>query len=156
MKPSVHEIAFSLNGAPAHAEVEAHVLLIDLLRNTFSLRGVKRSCDMEVCGACTVLVDGLPVSSCTMLAVDIDGKTVLTIEGVGDAESLDPIQAAFIEHGAVQCGFCTPGFILSTKALLRDNPKPSRDEIVRHLNGNICRCTGYKKIIEAVESLVRD
>jgi len=156
MKPSVHEIAFSLNGTPAHADVEAHVLLIDLLRNTFSLRGVKRSCDMEVCGACTVLVDGLPVSSCTMLAVDIDGKTVLTIEGMGDAESLDPIQAAFIEHGAVQCGFCTPGFILSTKALLRDNPKPSRDEIVRHLNGNICRCTGYKKIIEAVESLVRD
>ena len=91
-----------------------------------------------------------------MLAVDIDGKTVLTIEGMGDAESLDPIQAAFIEHGAVQCGFCTPGFILSTKSLLRDNPKPSRDEIVRHLNGNICRCTGYKKIIEAVESLVRD
>lgn len=156
MKPSVHEIAFPLNGAPAHADVEAHVLLIDLLRNTFSLRGVKRSCDMEVCGACTVLVDGQPVSSCTMLAVDIDGKTVLTIEGMGDAENLDPIQAAFVEHGAVQCGFCTPGFILSTKALLRDNPKPSRDEIVRHLNGNICRCTGYKKIIEAVESLVRD
>lgn len=118
------------------------------------MNGVKRSCDMEVCGACTVLVDEQPVSSCTMLAVDVDGTAVLTIEGMGDPENLDPIQKAFIEHGAVQCGFCTPGFILATKALLRVNPKPSREEIVHQLNGNICRCTGYKKIIEAVQSLV--
>jgi len=109
---------------------------------------------MEVCGACTVLVDDLPISSCTMLAVDVDDRAVLTIEGVGDREKLDPVQEAFVRHGAVQCGYCTPGFILSAKALLAENPKPSREEIVHHLKGNICRCTGYKKIIEAVESLV--
>ncbi len=154
MTPSSHAIAFTLNGEPVEAKIEAHVLLIDLLRNSFAIYGVKRSCDMEVCGACTVLVDEQPVSSCTMLAVDVDGAAILTIEGLGDPENLDPIQKAFIEHGAVQCGFCTPGFILATKALLRVSPKPSREEIVHHLNGNICRCTGYKKIIEAVESLV--
>ena len=154
MKPSSHAIAFTLNGEAVKVYIEAHVLLIDLLRNSFAMNGVKRSCDMEVCGACTVLVDEQPVSSCTMLAVDVDGTAVLTIEGMGDPENLDPIQKAFIEHGAVQCGFCTPGFILATKALLRVNPKPSREEIVHQLNGNICRCTGYKKIIEAVQSLV--
>jgi carbon-monoxide dehydrogenase small subunit len=154
MTASSHSIAFSLNGEPVEASVESHLLLIDLLRNSFGLRGVKRSCDMEVCGACTVLVNDLPVSSCTMLAVDVDAARVLTIEGLGNADALDPVQAAFVEHGAVQCGFCTPGFILATKALLRANPKPSRAEIVHHLEGNICRCTGYKKIIEAVESLV--
>lgn len=154
MTPSSHIIAFSLNGEPVETSAEAHVLLIDLLRNAFDLRGVKRSCDMEVCGACTVLVDDQPVSSCTMLAVDVDGKTVVTIEGVGSPDNLDPIQRAFLEHGALQCGFCTPGFILATKALLLVNPKPTREEIIHHLNGNICRCTGYKKIIEAVESLV--
>lgn len=154
MTPSSHAIAFSLNGAPVEVSTEAHVLLIDLLRDAFDLRGVKRSCDMEVCGACTVLVDDQPVSSCTMLAVDVDGKIVVTIEGVGSSDDLDPIQKAFLKHGALQCGFCTPGFILATKALLLVNPKPNREEIVHHLNGNICRCTGYKKIIEAVESLV--
>jgi len=156
MNVSSHEIAFSLDGAPVEAAVEGHLLLIDLLRDVFARTGVKRSCDMEVCGACTVLVDGLPVSSCTMLAADVDGKTVVTIEGVGTPDSLDPIQRAFIEHGAVQCGFCTPGFVLATKALLQENPKPTRAEIIHHLNGNICRCTGYKRIIEAVESLVQD
>ncbi len=154
MTPSSHTIAFTLNGDPVEANIEAHVLLIDLLRNAFAMNGVKRSCDMEVCGACTVLVDEQPVSSCNMLAADVDGTAVLTIEGIGDPENLDPIQNAFIEHGAVQCGFCTPGFILTIKAFLQVNSKPSREEIVRQLNGNICRCTGYKKIIEAVESLV--
>ena len=154
MTPSSHTIAFTLNGDPVEANIKAHVLLIDLLRNAFAMNGVKRSCDLEICGACTVLVDEQPVSSCTMLAVDVDGTTVLTIEGLGDPENMDPIQRAFIEHGAVQCGFCTPGFILATKAFLRVTLKPSREEIVHQLNGNICRCTGYKKIIEAVQSLV--
>ena len=154
MTPSVHAISFTLNGASVTAEVPAHTLLIDMLRDRFDLRGTKRSCDMEVCGACTVLVDGRPVSSCTMLAVDADGTDVLTIEGLGADGALDPVQRAFVEHGAIQCGFCTPGFVLATKALLAENPKPTREEIVHHLKGNLCRCTGYKKIIEAVESLV--
>jgi len=110
---------------------------------------------MQVCGACTVLVDGQPVSSCTTLAVDIDGTAVTTIEGLSDGDTLDPVQQAFLDHNALQCGFCTPGFILAAKALLATNPTPSRAEIVHHLNGNLCRCTGYHKIIDAVESLAR-
>lgn len=148
------QIAFNLNGSPARRSITANVLLIDMLRDKFGLKGVKRSCDMEVCGVCTVLVDDLPVSSCTTLAVDVDGASVTTIEGLGDGDELDPIQAAFVAHGALQCGFCTPGFILAVKSLLAHNPKPTRAEIVQYLSGNICRCTGYKKIIEAVESLV--
>lgn len=154
MTASSHDIAFELNGAPVETTVRAHVLLVDLLRDGFGLKGVKRSCEMEICGVCTVLVDGQPVSSCATLAVDVDGAAVLTIEGLGDGDRLDPVQAAFIDHGALQCGFCSPGFILATKALLAENPTPSRAQIVERLKGNICRCTGYKKIIEAVESLV--
>jgi carbon-monoxide dehydrogenase small subunit len=151
---STLDIAFTLNGAPAQAAVAAHTLLVDFLRDANGLRGTKRSCDMQVCGACTVLMNGNPVSSCTTLAVDIDGTDVTTIEGLGDADALDPVQQAFLDHNALQCGFCTPGFILSVKALLQANPKPTREEIVHHLDGNLCRCTGYHKIIEAVESLV--
>lgn len=151
---TTHDIAFTLNGKPATARVESHTLLIDFLREARGLRGTKRSCDMQVCGACTVLVDGRPVSSCTTLAVDVDGAAITTIEGLGTPEALDPVQQAFLDHSALQCGFCTPGFILSVKALLTKNPSPSREEIVHHLNGNLCRCTGYHKIIEAVENLV--
>ncbi len=118
MTGSRHAIAFTLNDEAVNAEVAANLLLIDLLRTQFGLHGVKRSCEMEVCGACTVLVDELPASSCTMLAVDVDGRAVLTIEGLGGPDRLDPIQEAFVRHGAVQCGFCTPGFILTTRALL--------------------------------------
>ena len=118
------------------------------------LKGTKRSCDVEVCGACTVLVEGLPVSSCTMLAVDIDGKSVTTIEGVGSRDQLSRVQQAFVDHAAMQCGFCTPGMVLATTALLQINPKPSEAEIRHFLRGNICRCTGYVKILEAVKSLV--
>lgn len=153
--PAPLEIAFTLNGTSRQARVAPQTLLIDFLRETWDLQGVKRSCDMQVCGACTVLVDGKPVSSCTTLAVDIDGSEVTTIEGLGGSDGLDPVQQAFLDHNALQCGFCTPGFILSVKALLQDNPSPSRDEILHHLNGNLCRCTGYHKIIEAVESLAR-
>jgi carbon-monoxide dehydrogenase small subunit len=152
---SNHKITLTLNGTLAKATVVSHTLLIDFLRDTHALHGVKRSCDMQVCGACTVLVDDRPVSSCTMLAVDVDGTMVTTIEGLGDSDNLDPVQEAFLEHAALQCGFCTPGFILATKALLATNPSPSREEITHHLSGNICRCTGYQKIIEAVESLAR-
>lgn len=149
-----HGVDFRLNGAPARREVIANTLLIDLLRDDVGLKRVKRSCDMQVCGAWAVLVDDLPISSCATLAVDMDSAAVTTIEGLGADDELDPVQAAFVAHGALQCGFCTPGFVLAIKALLAENPKPTRDEIVGYLSGDICRCTGYKNIIEAVESLV--
>ncbi len=153
--PTSHKISLNLNGNPVEATVASHTLLIDFLRDGHALHGVKRSCEMQVCGACTVLVDGRPVSSCTMLAVDADAAAVVTIEGLGGPDDLDPVQAAFLEHGALQCGFCTPGMILAAKALLASDPRPKRAVIEHHLNGNICRCTGYQKIIEAVESLAR-
>jgi carbon-monoxide dehydrogenase small subunit len=147
-------VSFTLNGRPIAIEVEPFDLLIDVLRDRLNLKGTKRSCDVEVCGACTVLVDGLPVSSCTTLAADVDGRSVLTIEGVASEGELSRVQRAFVEHGAMQCGFCTPGMALAVTALLNTNPKPSEDEIRHFLRGNICRCTGYIKILEAVKSLV--
>lgn len=147
-------VAFELNGEPRKLQVEPCELLIDVLRDRLGLKGTKRSCDVEVCGACTVLVDGLPASSCTTLAVDVAGRGVLTIEGIGKPGELSRVQQAFVDHGAIQCGFCTPGFILATTALLASNPKPTDAEIRHFLRGNICRCTGYVKILEAVKSLV--
>lgn len=155
MTSSTHKISLTLNSDAVDTSVESHLLLIDFLRDTQDLRGVKRSCDMQICGACTVLVNGLPVSSCTMLTVDADGADIVTIEGLAGPGGLDPVQEAFLQFAALQCGFCTPGFILATKALLASNPTPNRAEIEHHLSGNICRCTGYQKIIEAVESLAQ-
>jgi len=149
------DITFTLNSNIETSSVVPNTLLIDFLRETYDLRGTKRSCDMQICGACTVLVDDKPVSSCTTLAVDIDGTAVTTIEGLGEPDGLDPVQQAFLDYNALQCGFCTPGFILSVKALLHTKTRPSHDEIVQHLNGNLCRCTGYHNIIDAVKSLVR-
>lgn len=154
MSEAAAAISFTLNGEEKSVRVEACELLIDVLRNKFGLKGTKRSCDVEVCGACTVLVNGLPVSSCTTLAVDVDGHEVLTIEGVGKPGELSRVQQAFVDHGAIQCGFCTPGFVLATTALLAMTPKPTDAEIRHFLRGNICRCTGYIKIVEAVKSLV--
>ena len=142
-----------LNGRPESAEVEPRELLIDVLRSRFGLTGTKRSCDVEVCGACTVLVDGLPVSSCTTLAADAEGREVTTIEGVSGNGQLDPVQRAFVEHGAMQCGYCTPGMVLAVKSLLAQDPHPSEEKVRHYLRGNICRCTGYVKIIEAVMDL---
>lgn len=149
----VIDIALQLNGAPCAATVEPRELLVDVLRGQFGLRGVKRSCDVEVCGACTVLVDGLPVSSCSTLAADADGRSVTTIEGLCQDGRLDPIQRAFIEHGALQCGFCTPGMVLAVKSLLALHPQPDDQQIRHYLRGNICRCTGYVKIIEAIKDV---
>lgn len=143
-----------LNGRAATVDAAPFDLLIDVLRDRLGLKGTKRSCDVEVCGACTVLVDGLPVSSCTTLAADVDGKSVTTIEGVAEAGVLSRVQQAFADHGALQCGFCTPGMVLATTALLEMNSAPSEAEIRHFLRGNICRCTGYIKILEAVKSLV--
>jgi aerobic-type carbon monoxide dehydrogenase small subunit (CoxS/CutS family) len=143
-------IAFTLNGRPQEIEVEPHELLLDVIRERLGLTGAKRSCDVQVCGACTLLVDGRPVSACTMLAFEIRDRSVLTIEGLADDGKLHPLQQAFIEHGGFQCGFCTPGMILAAKALLDENPSPTEDELKHFMHGNICRCTGYKKIIESI------
>ncbi|HLJ59377.1 MAG TPA: (2Fe-2S)-binding protein [bacterium] len=145
------EIACQVNGRPVRAAVPTHQTLLDLLRDDLNLTGAKRGCDVQVCGACTVLVDGLPVSACTYLAFEIDGKSVETCEGLAHDRTLHPIQRAFVDAGALQCGFCTPGMIMITKALLADYPQPSVDQIKEYLHGNICRCTGYKKIIEAIQ-----
>jgi carbon-monoxide dehydrogenase small subunit len=139
-----------VNGRPRDLEVAPHALLLDVLRDALDLKGAKRSCDTQVCGACTVLVDGLAVSACTYLAVEADGRSVLTVEGLAEGESLDPLQRAFVEAGAVQCGFCTSGMLLTAKALLAENDRPTRDDVLHSLRGSLCRCTGYRKIIDAV------
>ncbi len=134
-------------------DIEPHRTLLDVLNEELGLMGAKEGCGMGACGACTVLIDGVATLSCLTLAIDVQEKSILTIEGLGTEEEPAPIQKAFVEHGALQCGFCTPGMIMSSKALLDNNPKPSQEEIKDAISGNLCRCTGYKKIIEAVESL---
>jgi aerobic-type carbon monoxide dehydrogenase small subunit (CoxS/CutS family) len=138
-----------LNRVNRTLEVEDSTFLLDFVRD-LGLTGAKPSCELEVCGACTVLLDGLPVSACTTLAVEADGKSIETIEGLVRDGELHPLQEAFLEHFAFQCGFCTPGMIMSAKALLEDNPSPTRGEVVHWMEGNICRCTGYESIIDAV------
>ncbi len=149
---AVHGIPIHLtvNGRPQDLVVEPHETLIELIRDRLGLTGTKKSCDMQVCGSCTVLLDGQPVSSCTMLAFEARHTSLLTIEGLAQGEELHPIQEAFIECGGFQCGFCTPGMILTAKALLDEMPTPSEEEIKHYMRGNICRCTGYKRILEAV------
>jgi carbon-monoxide dehydrogenase small subunit len=143
---------FIINGRSYEVIIEPHMLLVDVLREKIGLTGTKYACGTGDCGACTVLVDRKPVLSCLTLAVTARDKNILTIEGVAERASLHPIQQAFVDNGAVQCGFCTPGMVLSAKALLEENPKPTRDEIKEGLAGNLCRCTGYVKIVDAVEA----
>jgi len=143
-------IQFIVNGRQVERETNAETRLLDLLREDLHLTGTKEGCGEGECGACTVLLDGRAVNSCLVLAPQVDGKEVLTIEGLAKGDKLHPIQQAFVEKGAVQCGFCTPGFIMSTYALLEENPSPNDEEILSALEGNLCRCTGYTKIIEAV------
>lgn len=147
-----HAVAIetTINQRPISLSVLPRVTLAELLRDQLGLTGTKISCGMQVCGVCTVLVDGDPVSACTFLAVDIDGRDVTTIEGIGTANELHPVQQAFVDHFALQCGFCTPGFVMMTIALLGRNPNPSEENIVEYLDGNICRCTGYRPIVDAV------
>lgn len=147
------EIAeFTVNGRPFEVIIEPHMLLIDVLRDQMGLTGTKYACGAGDCAACTVLIDGQPMFSCLTLAVTARGKKITTIEGMAEGTALHPIQKEFVEHGAVQCGFCTSGMVLTTKAFLEENPQPTRDEIKYALAGNLCRCTGYVKIIDAVET----
>lgn len=143
-------MAFTVNGAAVALTVPANALLLDVLRDQLGLKGAKRSCDMQVCGACTVLIDGEPLSACTYLAAEVDGREVTTVEGLAEGDRLHPLQEAFIVHGAVQCGFCTSGMLLTAAALLETEPAPPAARVARALRGNLCRCTGYRKIVEAV------
>ena len=140
----------TVNGRAVSLEIQPQMTLLDLLRDRLSLKGAKRSCDLQVCGACTILVDGHAVSSCTYLAYEARGADVLTIEGLADGNTLHPMQQAFIDNGAFQCGFCTPGMILAAKSLLDETPRPSEEKVKEYMEGNICRCTGYRKILEAI------
>ena len=144
------KIRLTVNGRQIECETDAETRLLDLLRDTLSLTGTKEGCGEGECGACTVLVEGRPVNSCLILAPSVNGKSVTTIEGLAKGDRLHPIQSAFVDAGGVQCGFCTPGFIMSTYALLMKNPRPTDDEIRTALEGNLCRCTGYDRILAAV------
>ncbi len=149
-------LSLTVNGRPAVVQIDEDRTLLYLIREVLELKGTKEGCGEGVCGACTVLLNGQAVNACLVLAVQADGKDLLTIEGLGVEDHLHPIQKAFIEVGAVQCGYCTPGMILATKSLLDKTPDPSEEEIRRGLSGNLCRCTGYQKIVEAVQLVSRD
>ena len=144
-------ITFTLNGHEVSAEVESHRMLLYVLRETFHLTGTKEGCGQGECGTCTVLIDGLNVNSCIYPAFEVEGKSVTTIEGlVGEGNKLHPIQQSFVDNGGIQCGFCTPGMIMSAKALLDENPNPTEEEIRKAIAGNLCRCTGYVQIVDAI------
>ncbi len=146
----VRSLTLSVNGEPHELSVKPRNTLLEVLRDVLGLTGTKAGCESGTCGACTVLLDGRPVLSCITLAVQCDGKAVRTVEGLADGEKLSAVQEAFLDQGAVQCGFCTPGLLMSVTALLECNPKPSREEIDKALEGNLCRCTGYNAIVDAV------
>jgi carbon-monoxide dehydrogenase small subunit len=148
---AVHSITVTVNGAKEPVEVPSNMTLLRMLREKLGLTGTKNGCSAGECGACTVLLNGQPVNSCLVLAVEADGAEVTTVEGLGSDGQLDVIQQAFIDEGAVQCGFCTPGMLISARALLDRSPNPGEAEIREALVGNLCRCTGYKPIIEAVQ-----
>jgi carbon-monoxide dehydrogenase small subunit len=151
-----YPLSLKVNGEFCSLKIDPQRTLLDIIRNELALTGTKEGCGNGECGACTVLLDGHPVNACLVLALQAEGKEVLTIEGLGQEGALHPLQEAFISQGAIQCGFCTPGMVLSAKALLDRNPRPKENEIREALTGNLCRCTGYQKIIEAVLSLQKD
>lgn len=145
-------INLTINGTEYEIAVESNTTLVDLLRYELGLTGTKKGCELGDCGSCTVIMDGKPVNSCLVLAVSANGRNILTIEGIERDDGLDPLQKAFVEKGAIQCGFCTSGMILSAKSLLEKDPNPSDSKIRSAISGNLCRCTGYQKIIEAIKS----
>jgi carbon-monoxide dehydrogenase small subunit len=150
------KIHITINGRPREFDVAPSKLLLNLLRDDLGLTGAKYGCGIGECGACTVHVDSVPVLGCMTLVVDCDGKSIETIENLSKGKELHPIQQAYLDEGAVQCGFCTPGFIMTTKALLEENPDPNEVEIRNYLKGNLCRCTGYVNIVKAVQKAVQD
>jgi aerobic-type carbon monoxide dehydrogenase small subunit (CoxS/CutS family) len=149
-RQQVVPVTADVNGVLVSDTVAPRVTLAQFLRDNLGLTGTKLSCEMQVCGVCSVLVDGQPVSACTYLAADVDGRRVQTVEGLASGGRLDPLQEAFVDNFALQCGFCTPGFLMMAKSLLDRNPDPSEEEVKEYLDGNICRCTGYEPIVHAV------
>ena len=150
---ALRTISCRVNGIAVQKEISSDLRLIDFLREHLQLTGVKEGCGEGECGACTILLNGEPVNSCLILAVQVEGSEIITIEGLAENGELNPLQQAFIDYGAVQCGFCTPGMILSAKALLDKNPHPTEEEIRRAISGNLCRCTGYQAIVDAVQAI---
>ncbi len=143
-------MTFNINGVIYEEEIDIRRTLLEVLRENFGLTGTKRGCNEGECGTCTVLLDEKPVASCLVLAIEAQGKSVETVEGVAHNGELHPLQQAFVEHGSFQCGFCTPGVLMAAKGLLNENPKPSEEEVRRAIAGNLCRCTGYNKYVEAI------
>ncbi len=144
------QLKLTVNGQPYEVFVKTNTLLVEVLRNELGLTGTKRACNSSSCGACTVIMDGIAVKSCSVLALQANGRKIMTVEGLAVDGKLDPIQKAFLDHGAYQCGFCTPGMLMSSKALFNQNPTPTKMEIKEALDGNLCRCTGYNSIIRAL------
>jgi carbon-monoxide dehydrogenase small subunit len=152
---TAHQITFTLNGTAEVALVQSHTTLLAFLREGLGMTGTKNGCATGECGACTVLLDGEPVNACLVLAVEVDGAEIVTVEGLAHDGQLEPLQQAFIDHTGTQCGFCTPGILISARALLNRNPSPTEDEIKDALRGNLCRCTGYQRIISAVQDAAK-
>jgi aerobic carbon-monoxide dehydrogenase small subunit len=152
---ATHKIKLTVNGTPREAEVESRLLLVHLLRENLRLTGTHIGCDTTHCGACTVLLDGQPVKSCTVLAVQADGREVMTVEGLEKDGKLDPIQEGFFQEHGLQCGFCTPGMMMTSYALLKSTSNPGEEDVRRAISGNLCRCTGYVNIVKAVQHAAR-
>ena len=149
------EIILKVNGTNFKVNIEPWRTLVEVLRENLGLTGTKKSCNEGECGACTVMMDGKPVASCLILAMDAQGKEIVTIEGISEGEKLHPIQEAFLKYGAIQCGFCTPGMVMSAKAFLDENPKPTSAEVRKAISGNLCRCTGYQHIVDSIMAASR-
>ena len=151
MEKGRYHLRFMLNGEEKSLDIEPGISALELIRDILDLKGTKEGCGIGECGACTIMVDGKAINACLIFAAQLDGRSVLTVEGLSRGDALHPIQQSFIDHHAVQCGFCTPGFLMSTHALLEENPKPEHHEIVKAISGNLCRCTGYQNIITGIE-----